>query len=529
MTRPNVLWIIHEDLSPRLGCYGDDVARTPAMDAFAAEGCVYEHAYAPAGVCAPSRSCMITGMYPTTIGTHQMRVRSDAPEITPYEAVPPHYVKTVTEYLRAAGYYCTNNSKTDYQFDCPRTAFDEQGSDAHWRWRPDDQPFFSIVTIGGTHESCTWDEDEAPTTDPDAVTVPQYLPDTPRVRAELARYYDAIARVDAETESVLDDLAADGLVEDTAVFVLSDHGEGFPRAKRWVYDRGVRVPLLVRWPGTVPAGSREPDLVSWVDLAATVLSICDVPIPTHMQGRAFLPDGPAREYAFAARDRHGGDYDMVRSVRDDRFTYVRNCHPDRPYLVPIPYRSQNPTMQELLRLERADDLPEPAARLFRAPRPVEELYDRHADPDEVDNLADDPAYASVLDRFRTALDDWRDRTGDLGDVDERELVANRWPDGDQPRTAAPEVLPNAAANPQRTAITGEHAFAGPVTLSLRCVTQGASIAYTTDDGEAAHWELYTGPIRLSPGTTTVRARAIRYGYAESEERRATVTVTAPDP
>jgi arylsulfatase A-like enzyme len=531
-TRPNVLWIVHEDLSPRLGCYGDDLARTPNLDALAAEGRRYENAYAPAGVCAPSRSAMMTGMYPTAIGTNHMRVTSDAPEVTPYEAVPPHYVRPFTEYLRAAGYFCTNDHKTDYQFEAPRTAFDECREGAHWRHRAEGQPFFSTVTLHGTHESATWDDargDAATDTDPDAVPVPPYYPDTPVVREELARYYDAVAAMDERTGAVLDDLAADGLADETAVFVLSDHGEGFPRAKRWLYDGGVRVPLLVRWPGEIPAGAESADVVSWVDLAPTVLSLAGVDVPRHLQGRPFLgPDRRQRTYAFAARDRHGGDYDMVRAVTDGRYKYLRNYHPERPYLVPIPYRNRSPTMRELLRLRAAGDLTGPAAALFDAPRPAEELYDTAADPGEVTNLVDDPAHADVLGRLRDALDGWRERVGDAGDRPERQAVAEAWPGGEQPRTAAPAVYPNAAENREREAATGDCALTAPAEVSLRSVTQGAAIAYTTETGEDPRWRLYTGPIRLSPGETTLRARATRCGYAESEERAVTISVAAAD-
>jgi len=289
----NILWISLEDTSPRFGCYGDPIALTPNIDKLAAEGARYPNAFSTAGVCAPSRSAIITGMYQTSIGTQHMRTAHTnpaTPELpTPYEAVPPPYVKTFTEYLRAAGYYCTNNSKTDYQFTAPVTAWDECNNDAHWRNRGKDQPFFSVFNPTVTHESGMWPKEGKPlVTDPDSVTLPPYLPNTAKSREALARHYDNLAEADRYVGQLLRQLEEDGLAEETIVFLWSDHGEGLPRAKRWTYDASIRVPLIVRWSGQLEAGVVNEQLVSLIDLAPTVLSLAGLNIPAHLQGQAFI-------------------------------------------------------------------------------------------------------------------------------------------------------------------------------------------------------------------------------------------------
>ena len=333
--RPNILWISFEDTNPFYGCYGDPVARTPNVDALAASGGRWPNAFSTAGVCAPARSAVITGMYPVSIGTHHMRTTHplrhalDAP--TPYSAVIPHYVKCFTEYLRAAGYYCTNNSKTDYQFDSPRTAWDELGDTAHWRNRPDPaQPFFAVFNPTVTHESGMWPENcPNPTFDPAAIRLPPYFPDTPKVRAAMARMYTNIETADRRMGELLAQLEEDGLADNTIVFHWSDHGP-LPRGKRWPYDSGIRIPMIVRWPGGLKPGSVSDRLVSTIDLGPTVLSLAGVPIPAHLQGRAFLgpAEAPPREYVYASRDRYDESYDYVRAVRDRRFKYIRNGRPE---------------------------------------------------------------------------------------------------------------------------------------------------------------------------------------------------------
>ncbi len=530
--RPNILWISFEDTNPFYGCYGDPVARTPNLDRLAAQGCRYPNAFSTAGVCAPARSAIITGMYPISIGTHHMRTTHTnpaTPELpTPYSAVPPPYVKCFTEYLRAAGYYCTNNVKTDYQFEPPLTAWDELSAEAHWRNRPDpDQPFFAVFNPTTTHESGMWPEKcPEPTFEPDAIPLPPYFPDTPKVREAMARMYTNIEKNDRYLGELLRQLDQDGLTENTVVFHWSDHGP-LPRGKRWPYDSGIRIPMIIRWPGHLEPGSVDARLVSTIDLGPTVLSIVGLPIPAHMQGRAFLGPqaAPPRQYVYASRDRHDEAYDRVRAVRDKRFKYIRNYHPELPRLLWIPYRNRHPIAQEMWRLFAEGKLEGPQRLMFE-PRPVEELYDTANDPWEIHNLAADPAHREDLERMRKALDGWLAEVGDMGEIPESQMVRRWYPGGEQPQTAAPLFIPICEENPGIEPAPQGGGFRAPVLLQLHCATQGASITYTLDEGENARWRLYTQPLRLPVGTTTLRARASRIGYRHSPEVRATFEVRA---
>jgi len=520
--RPNIVWISAEDLSPDLGIYGNAYAATPTLDQLAREGARFTHAFSSAPVCAPSRSAIITGMYPTTIGSMHMRSK----------AVPPPGVKAFTEYLRAAGYYCTNRSKTDYNFEAPPahrppdTVWDESSEKAHWRNRPDPrQPFFSVFNIMTTHEGqIRLDEaqfggvtavlDPSVRHDPARAVIPPYYPDTPLVRKDWARYYDLISVMDGQVKAILQQLEDDGLADRTIVFFWGDHGRGLPRAKRFVYDSGLRVPLIVRWPGTIAPGSVVDDLVSLMDLGPTVLALAGVPVPGHMQGRAFLGPAkpPARELVFGHRDRMDEAYDMMRTVRDARFRYIKNFFPGRPYAQHIEYMEEMPTMREWRRRYK-DHMnavgPEyglalnPIQLLFMAPeKPSEELYDLETDPYEVRNLADSPEHQSVLARMRQALETWQKETGDLGPVPEAELRERMRPGGVWVRVAAPavnEVRPRA----------------GLVRLTVRSDTPGASFAYTTEAGNSPRWQLSAGVIELAL-PAAVRIKACRLGYLDSE-------------
>lgn len=527
---PNILWISFEDCYPYFGCYGDAVARTPNLDRLAAEGCLWTNAFSTAPVCSPARSAVITGMYPVSIGTHHHRTRSgDNYEAPPYsyEAVVPHYVKCFSEHLRAAGYYCTNNAKTDYQFAPPLTAWDECNKSGHWRKRPDpEQPFFAVFNLTQTHESHMW-EGEWPelTFDLDAIEVPPYFPDTEKVRRSMARMYMNIEASDRHLGELLQQLHGDGLAHNTAVFIWTDHGP-MPRGKRWPYDSGIRSPLIVRWPGALQSGSVSDRLVSTVDLAPTVLSICGLEIPHHMQGRAFL--GPRevepRDYVYVSRDRYDEMYDTVRAVRDKRFKYIRHYHPEQPYLLYNRYRNIHPIMQEMWRLHVAGELEGPQQLILQGKRPAEELYDTRTDPHEIDNLAADPACETELERLRAALDDWQREVGDLGLIPEDVLYRQMYPDGVQPTTLVPLFVVLGGDQFGLAESPDGGRFEGPVILQMQSGTQGASIAYTFEEGDDAHWSLYHEPIRLPTGETRVRARAIRIGYKSSPEVAATFTI-----
>lgn len=537
--RPNIVWISVEDMNARIGAYGDSLARTPNLDRLASQGTRYANAFTTAGVCAPNRSAIITGMYQNSIGTHHMRTTHSAPGLpTPYSAVPPPYVKAFTEYLRDAGYFTTNRCKTDYQFETPETAWDVNcGEQAHWRsdLREEGQPFFSVFNIGTTHESGMWRDGEELETDPGAVSVPPYLPDTDSVRRHIARHYDNIAEMDAQVGEILSQLEEDGLAEETVVMFWSDHGDGLPRHKRWIYDSGIQVPVIVRWPGVVEAGAVDDQLISSVDFGPTVLSIAGVDVPIHMQGTPFLgaQDEGERDYIYAARDRFDESYDMVRAVRDDRFKYIRNYYPEKPYVLHVPYRNRNVTMQALLRGDANGTLTETQQLWMRDSRPAEELYDTRTDSHEVNNLANDPEYRDVLERMRSEMDAWMDRIDDRGDVAEDQMIADMYPgeypdpEGDpretqQPVTATPLAVPRMNdVNPleAREEITLE----GPGQVDLYVGTHGASIAYTFAQGENPYWKLYSEPLMIRE-STTIRIKAIRYGYEESPVREIDIVV-----
>ena len=529
--RPNILWISLEDTTPRFGCYGDLIARTPNIDRLAAGGCRFPNAFSTAGVCAPSRSAIITGMYQTSIGTHHHRTthtHESTPDLpTPYAAVPPPHVKTFTEYLRGAGYYCTNNSKTDYQFTPPITAWDDNSNQGHWRNRAEGQPFFSVFNPIVTHESGMWENEDRPlTTNIDDVELPPYLPDTPKARAALARQYDNLATADARVGELLDQLEEDGLAENTIVFLWSDHGEGLPRGKRWPYDAGIRIPLIVRWHEEVNPGSESDQLVSLIDLGPTVLSLCGVQAPQHLHGHPFLgPEKVEREYIFATRDRLDLSYHMLRAVRDKKYKYIRNYYPEKPYLRWDPYRNSHPVMQKMWRLHTEGKLEGDQLVMFQSPCPAEELYDVENDKYELNNLAEDTAQANVLKRMREALTAWQSAFGDMGNISEEQMVATWYPNGTQPQTASPLFIPINASNPGTEPAHEDGEWDAPLLLQLHCSTQGASIAYTTERGEDVQWQLYTEPLHLPKGETVIRAKAIRIGYKESDEKSLKFTVS----
>lgn len=502
--RLNILWITCEDMSPHLESYGDSTVKTPNISRLAREGVRYSHVYATAGVCAPSRSAIITGMYQTTLGTHNMRTLQNlSREVPYYSAVLPPYVKTHSEYLRAAGYYCTNNEKTDYQFENPISAWDDCSGTAHWRNGPKDKPFFSIFNIMITHESQIWArKDESMLADPARIKVPPIYPDTKIVRRDMARNYTNIMRMDEMVGRVLKELEEDGLLEKTIIFFYSDHGSGLPFYKRELYDRGLRVPLIVRYPGKAMAGTWNDELISFVDLAPTLLSLADIRIPSHMQGQAFLGKQKAnvtRSYIYAARDRMDSEYDLVRAVKDKRFKYIRNYQPQKPLMQSIQYRLNIDMMNELLAMEKSGTLNEAQRTWFAKTKPAEELYDTEADPFELHNLAGDPAQAMKLKELRSAHEEWERSTNDLGFTPEKELYLSMWPNGVQPQTKNVKI----EFDRKNSRVT------------LHCDEPGASIVYKTGKDEKG-WQLYTGPVTVKE-KSEVAATAIRYGYKQSAE------------
>ena len=450
--RPNVLWISCEDISPHLGCYGHEKAITPTLDNLASRGTRYTHAFTTTPVCATNRSSIITGMYPTTIGTHHMRSSVKLPE----------HIKCFPHYLRAAGYYCTNNSKTDYNFPVPPGVWDENSGKAHWRGRKPGQLFFHVRNFTNTHESQNWPRGEEhirqtpdlkpdQRQDPAALELPPYYPDTPEVRRDWANYFENITQLDYNVAKLLKELDDDGLAEETIVFFWSDHGVGLPRGKRWLYDSGTHVPLLVHIPDKFRSdqqaepGTVTDELISFIDLAPTVLNLCNVEIPDPMQGRAFLGRNLSapREFVLSVRDRMDERYDMIRTVRDKRYRYIRNYMPWKPYTQWLGYAERNETMKALRRLHADRDLDEVQQRFMAGHKPFEELYDSESDPYELNNLAVSKVRESELPlkTFRNRLDQWHLETRDLGfwiestfDSEENKH-GSRWAIGHNPAIA----------------------------------------------------------------------------------------------
>lgn len=542
MQRPNILWINCHDINPDLGCYtgvwpGAEYATTPHLDRLAAEGTRYDNAFAVAPVCAPSRSSVITGMFPTAIGTMHMRSN----------AVPPPEVRCFSEYLRAAGYYCTNNFFTDYQFQTPVSAWDDCSPRAHWRNRPDPaQPFFASFVGLMTHESQIYlsDEKHAKLTqdltaeqrhDPQAAPLPPYYPDTPVFRQAWARYSDNITVMDAWAGELLRELEEDGLAGNTIVVFWSDHGRGFPRAKRWPYEAGLREPLLIRWPGKIAPGTVRRELVYLMDLAATALAVAGLSLPEHLHARPLFDAAgtfsAGHSLIFGHRDRMDETEDTIRTARDERFRYIRNYHPDRPYIQHLDYAEPFSTWRELrrLRFQEANllgqgitpNLLTPAQRRFLATtKPAEELYDTSADPHEIENLAADPRYTADLQRLRAALDNWLESCGDLGLIPEAELV-ERWRPGGVMQVTEPPIVTVEADR-----------------LVATCPTAGASIAWTSDPSQSGpsadttqhsgpvgigapdtggrYWRLYTAPF-APPRAGTLWFRAHRLGFRASAD------------
>lgn len=418
--RPNILWITSEDHGPHMGCYGDRFAGTPNVDALAARGMIYRHAWSCAPVCAPARTTIISGMYPPCTGSEHMR------SMVPYPAGKQMF----PQFLREAGYYCTNNAKEDYNLAQPGAVWDDSSRQGHWRNRRPGQPFFAVFNSEKSHESRIRARPHVAVHDPAKVRVPAYHPDTPEVRQDWAQYYDAVSAADADAGLRLRELAEAGLTEETIVFYYADHGSGMPRNKRWPYNSGLQVPLVVyipeKWRSLAPReyrpGGASERLVSFVDLAPTVLSLAGIKPPEWMQGHAFMGrhEAPPQPFVFGFRGRMDERYDMVRSATDGRYVYVRNYLPHKIYGQYLDYMFQTPTTQVWKKLHDAGKLTT-AQDAFWKTKPPEELYDLQADPDEVHNLAGDTEHRDVLAKLREAQQSLAARIRDVGFLPEGEL------------------------------------------------------------------------------------------------------------
>ncbi len=400
---PNILWLTSEDHGPHMGCYGDKLARTPNVDALAAKGMIFKKAWSIAPVCAPARTAIISGMYPSSLGGLHMRSMVSMPAGT----------KMYPQFLREAGYYCTNNSKTDYNLREPGQVWDESSIKAHWKSRPANKPFFAIFNSVKSHESQIRTRPHKQITKPADVRIPAYHPDTPEVREDWSQYYDKVSEADADAGKHLRELADAGLADDTIVFYYADHGSGMPRSKRWPCNSGLQVPLVVyfpkKWEHLAPqeyrTGGVSDRLVGFVDLAPTVLSLAGIEPPEWMQGHAFA--GPhqtsPQPYLFGERGRMDERMDLVRSVTDGRYVYLRNFMPHVSQAQRVAYQFETPTTRVWYNLFAAGKTTAAQSLFWQVPKAVEELYDLETDRDEVRNLATVAEHQATLEKLRAAL------------------------------------------------------------------------------------------------------------------------------
>ena len=518
--RPNILLIMAEDMSARVGAFGDDVAVTPNLDRLASTSIRYPNTFTTAGVCAPSRASHILAIHQMSVGAQHMRTRSF--KESPYRSVPPAHIKAYPELLRRQGYYTFTSSKLDYQFSNasagsgPFSIWDYEGRQPTWQGRAEGQPFYGFITLKQSHEGQLFPDAVATNNatgtrsqvvNPDQVLLPPYYPDHAAIRADIAQHYNNIFTMDQMVGKLLRQLEEDGLADNTIVIWTTDHGDGLPRGKREIYDSGIKVPLMVHWPtGLKPAGvnsgSIDKKLISFVDIGPSVLTLAGIPVPDYMHGSAQLVPGatPKRDYIYAAKDRLDGFNFRERAVRDGQFKYILNLQPDRAGATHIAYRDQLATMQTLWQQFAAGKL-NAAQRFWFESRPAEELYDIDSDPHEINNLADSAQQVATLARMRRALLDWRGVIGDLSETAELEMAKNFWPNGEQPVTNTPQILINKVG-----------------TASIVPSTVHDSVGYRVNGGA---WNLYSKPLSL-PKNAILEAKSVRYGWAESPVIRVSI-------
>lgn len=534
--RPNIIWLVAEDLGLYIPSFGDSTITTPNLSRLAEEGVRYNNVYSVSGVCSPSRASIVTGMYPTSIGAHHMRTLSQQPAakekgLINYEVVPPPKVKMVSQILREEGYYCTNNKKEDYQFYKSVTAWDESSIFAHWRNRDKDQNFYSIFNFGVTHESNLWDpwyrhfdldtfpprrgigkwweqfagiEKPLYVSDSIEISVPPYLPNNDIVRKDMKRMYSNIVEMDGKVGLILKQLEDDDLLEETIVVFYTDHGGPLPREKRLLYDSGIRVPMIIRYPNQVRAGEVDNRLISFVDFAPTLLSMANIPSRKYHQGRAFegkYKSNNNRKYIHAASDRFDEHCDMIRAVRDNRYKYLKNFNPEKSYYLPLEYREKMDSMQELIVMNENGQLDNIQLQWFRDEKPKEELFDTYSDPYELRNLADDPKYQNKLYELKNECSKWMEEVDDKGHIPEEELIKSFWPNKIQPITRNP-VINKVGDN-----------------LVVSCPTKGANIGFKFSQQDTLSWKgwrPYTKPIAYEKGMK-VQIKAHRIGYLPSKK------------
>ena len=513
--RPNILLLVAEDLSPRIEPYGDKTAQTPNLSKLATNGTRFTNVFTTAGVCAPSRAALITGQHQISFGAQHMRT-STSP-LGKYFALPAEHVKGFPELLRQNGYFTFTDSKLDYQFSGirsgsgPFSLWDRENSeDTGWRERQPHQPFFGMINFFETHESGVMRPSGLPhsathlatqlarlnlvapqITNPKEVSLPPYYPDIESVRSDLARHYDNIALMDTRVGNILSALKEDGLLENTVIIWTADHGDGLPRAKRELFDSGIKVPFIMRMPckGNEDCGGTTDDrMVSFVDIAPTLLSLAQAPIPDWLHGVNFLQS--ARKYIFASRDRIDEVEDRQRAIRSKRFKYIRSWQPELPGGHMLAYRDNLDMVRDWRTLYQKKKLNEIQSDWFESPG-VRQLYDLHNDPFETINLANDPAQSKMISELEQTLSNFLDKVGDKSTMPEEQMRENFLCQNQICKTPNPII----------------EWHDGKAHLSS---ANGASIGYQLQDSK--HWSLYQKPIELP----TFKYKAIRYGFEESE-------------
>lgn len=501
---PNIIWLVAEDQSSEFfPMYGDLTTKLPYLSSLAKDGVVYTNAYSPVPVCAPARSAIISGLYPTSLGTHNMRTyngynkeNQPAMGIPSYSPAVQAGVKMFPRYLRAKGYYTTNNQKEDYNFKKTEGVWDESSSKAHWKNRKTNQPFFAVFNFGITHESQIWKQGNQPLlVDPEILPVPPIFPDTPEVRKDLAVNYGNLIRLDHQIGEVIEQLKAEGLYENSIIFFYGDHGGPFPRYKRALYETGIKVPLIVKFAEKNKAGSINDDFISFIDFAPSILSLANIKPSNIMQGKAQFGSYKAdkkSEFIFASSDRFDEQVDRLRSVRFGTFKYIRNFNPEISNALPVSYREQMPMMKHLNKLWDANELEDNVSLWFKTPKPKEELYSLENDPYELKNLTSKSELQDTLVFLRKHLDRWIIETEDLGEFPEIELIKKWFPEGKQK-----------TISPLKSSISNDKIY-------LSHIDQATNIVWK--EAKDSIWSIYTEPLNF---TETIEAKGVRIGFKDS--------------
>lgn len=496
--RPNFLVIVCEDISPYLGCYGDSVAVTPNLDRFSTQAVRHTNMFTCVGVSSPSRYSLITGRYSSTDGANYMRVTEFNPD---FSVVPPEGVKCYTELMRREGYFCTNNSKTDYQFTAPVAAWDENGNQAHWKHAPKDQPFLAIFNLGITHESQIWKNTDKPlAVQPQSINLPPYYPDTEIVRHDHAVLYSNIKKMDEQFQKLLQELEQSDRFENTIVIFYSDNGGPLPRGKREIMDSGTKVPFMIRFPNCEGQGGKCDNLNMFVDIPATILSLAGIEPPKNIHGQPFYgkyASNKTRRFVFGATDRFDEQVEKRASVRNERYLYIRNYMPQQSIYRPNKYRLSMPMMREMLSMFEAGQLNQVQSRWFESPAYEEELYDCVEDPFQIHNLVGERQYDTLLSKMRRAYQKkWIEAYNkEWVSQPEEFFVQRMWPDGVKPTCEQPIVR----KEQERLIVEND--------LNVY------SVSYR--DAQERHWNIYTEPIPLKEGQNVV-IRVERIGYIATE-------------